>query len=61
MPASYGPVPSWRLGRSQGIDLRPGMGKTCTLDVGYVIFSPSGEPSLAANLGEAMGQVRGRR
>lgn len=97
MRAIYGPVPSWRLGRSLGVDLLPGRGKTCTLDcvycqlgwttcfaverqvfveterlqadldalpltaedVDYVTFSGTGEPSLAANLGEAIELVRG--
>jgi wyosine [tRNA(Phe)-imidazoG37] synthetase (radical SAM superfamily) len=31
----YGPVPSWRLGRSLGIDLLPAGGKTCSLDCIY--------------------------
>ena len=30
----YGPVPSWRLGRSLGIDLLPGV-KTCSFDCVY--------------------------
>jgi wyosine [tRNA(Phe)-imidazoG37] synthetase (radical SAM superfamily) len=31
----YGPVPSWRLGRSLGIDLLSTEGKTCTFDCVY--------------------------
>lgn len=31
----YGPVPSWRLGRSLGVDLLPGDGKTCSFDCVY--------------------------
>jgi wyosine [tRNA(Phe)-imidazoG37] synthetase (radical SAM superfamily) len=31
----YGPVPSWRLGRSLGVDLLPAGGKTCSLDCTY--------------------------
>jgi len=31
----YGPVPSWRLGRSLGIDLLPPTGKTCSFDCIY--------------------------
>jgi wyosine [tRNA(Phe)-imidazoG37] synthetase (radical SAM superfamily) len=31
----YGPVPSWRLGRSLGVDLLPPGGKTCTFDCIY--------------------------
>lgn len=98
MGAIYGPVPSWRLGRSLGIDLLPGRGKTCSLDcvycqlggttrftaerqvyveteklkrdldalpltdadVDYLTFSGTGEPTLAANLGEAIDLVRDR-
>jgi wyosine [tRNA(Phe)-imidazoG37] synthetase (radical SAM superfamily) len=95
MSIVYGPVPSWRLGRSLGIDLLPGRGKTCTFDCVYcqlgrttrplaergefvsldtlareleavrsvradfVTFSGTGEPTLAANLGEAIGLARG--
>lgn len=94
MSIVYGPVPSWRLGRSLGIDLLPGRGKTCTFDctycqlgrttrplaeraefvsldalareleavrgVGadYVTFSGTGEPTLAANLGDAIELAR---
>ena len=91
----YGPVPSWRLGRSLGIDLlsRP---KTCSFDciycqlgptrhqvtwrdefvptsrvvcelealpalqVDFITFSGMGEPTLAANLGDAIVQVKRR-
>ena len=31
----YGPVPSWRLGRSLGVDLLPADGKTCSFDCTY--------------------------
>ncbi len=31
----YGPVPSWRLGRSLGVDLLPSDGKTCSFDCVY--------------------------
>jgi wyosine [tRNA(Phe)-imidazoG37] synthetase (radical SAM superfamily) len=31
----YGPVPSWRLGRSLGVDLLPGDVKTCSFDCVY--------------------------
>ncbi|MGB9722778.1 MAG: radical SAM protein [Chloroflexia bacterium] len=90
MSLLYGPVPSWRLGRSLGIDLLPGQGKTCSFDciycqlgrttrpcverdefaplerlraelaalgpleIDFVTFSGTGEPTLAANLGEAI-------
>jgi wyosine [tRNA(Phe)-imidazoG37] synthetase (radical SAM superfamily) len=94
MSIVYGPVPSWRLGRSLGIDLLPGRGKMCTFDCIYcqlgrttrplaergesvslnalareleavrgvradfVTFSGTGEPTLAANLGEAIALAR---
>jgi wyosine [tRNA(Phe)-imidazoG37] synthetase (radical SAM superfamily) len=90
----YGPVPSWRLGRSLGIDLIAGEGKTCSFDcvycqlgrtarplaeraefvsldalareletvqevrADYATFSGMGEPTLAANLGEAIRLAR---
>ena len=90
----YGPVPSWRLGRSLGIDLLSTQGKTCSFDcvycqlgrtiyplaerkefvniarlseelervngvvADYVTFSGVGEPTLAANLGEAIELAR---
>jgi len=90
----YGPVSSWRLGRSLGVDLLSTRGKTCSFDciycqlgrtlhplierkefvsldtlslelervtslpVDYVTFSGMGEPTLAANLGEAIRLVK---
>jgi len=90
----YGPVPSWRLGRSLGIDLLSTKGKTCSFDciycqlgstvhflserrqfvsldklaielervrdipADYATFSGVGEPTLASNLGEAIGLAR---
>lgn len=89
----YGPVPSWRLGRSLGVDLVSG-DKTCSFDclycqlgktvrhyikrqvfvpiaeivkelesiprlnIDYITFSGTGEPTLAANLGDAIEKVR---
>jgi wyosine [tRNA(Phe)-imidazoG37] synthetase (radical SAM superfamily) len=35
MSIIYGPVPSWRLGRSLGIDLLSARGKTCSFDCVY--------------------------
>jgi len=35
MSSVYGPVPSWRLGRSLGIDLLSTKGKTCSFDCIY--------------------------
>jgi wyosine [tRNA(Phe)-imidazoG37] synthetase (radical SAM superfamily) len=94
MSIVYGPVPSWRLGRSLGVDLTPGDVKTCSFDclycqlgrtarplaeraqfvslealaveletargvgVDYVTFSGMGEPTLAANLGDAIRLAR---
>lgn len=92
----YGPVPSWRLGRSLGIDMVSRSEKTCSfdctycqlggtrrhsaerrefvsipqltaeleqlppIDVDHVTFSGTAEPTLAANLGEAIRLVRDR-
>ena len=94
MAIIYGPVPSWRLGRSLGIDLLNVPGKVCTfnciycqlgdiagsvleprefvnlqqlrgemealgpVDAEYATFSGTGEPTLAANLGEAIELAR---
>ena len=90
----YGPVASWRLGRSLGIDILSTEGKTCSFDciycqlgktvhplaerrkfisiaklakeletvkgtaADYATFSGVGEPTLASNLGEAIGLVK---
>jgi len=92
----YGPVPSWRLGRSLGVDLVSRAEKTCSfdcvycqlgctrhhsaerrvfvpvsrlareleelpaLDLDYVTFSGTAEPTLASNLGEAIDEVKRR-
>jgi len=92
----YGPVPSWRLGRSLGVDMVSQRAKTCSFDCAYcqlgrtrvrsagrrefvpldrviaeldalpqlgieaVTFSGTAEPTLAANLGEAIRAVRER-
>lgn len=91
----YGPVPSWRLGRSLGIDLISG-DKACSFDciycqlgrtirhiikrqkfvptaavlaefdalpkvgIDYITFSGTGEPTLAANLGEVISEIKKR-
>jgi len=90
----YGPVPSWRLGRSLGIDPISQSKKVCTFDcvycqiggkgvltderkafvpvkaiieelsylpaleIDYITFSGTGEPTLAENLGQMMKAVR---
>ncbi len=90
----YGPVSSWRLGCSLGIDPLSCQHKTCTFDciycqagktqvlpedrgvfvptatlieelrslpevsVDYITFAGNGEPTLAANLGEMIREVR---
>jgi len=92
----YGPVPSWRLGRSLGVDMVSQTEKTCSFDcaycqlgrtrhqtserrefvaiarlteelaqlppleLDYVTFSGTAEPTLAANLGEAIVAVKDR-
>jgi wyosine [tRNA(Phe)-imidazoG37] synthetase (radical SAM superfamily) len=40
----YGPVPSWRLGRSLGVDVTPGDVKTCTFDCIYCQLGRTGRP-----------------
>ena len=37
----YGPVPSWRLGKSLGIDLLSPEGKTCSFDCVYCQLGPT--------------------
>ena len=90
----YGPVSSWRIGRSLGVDPVSAREKTCTFDcvycqagktvvfpkdrevfvpteallsemktlpdveVDYITFAGSGEPTLAKNLGEMMRGIR---
>lgn len=40
----YGPVPSWRLGRSLGIDAVSTRGKTCSFDCIYCQLGPTVHP-----------------
>jgi wyosine [tRNA(Phe)-imidazoG37] synthetase (radical SAM superfamily) len=42
----YGPVPSWRLGRSLGIDLLSTPGKTCSFDCVYCQLGTTVHPEL---------------
>jgi wyosine [tRNA(Phe)-imidazoG37] synthetase (radical SAM superfamily) len=44
MSIVYGPVPSWRLGRSLGIDLLCTKGKTCSFDCVYCQLSRTVNP-----------------
>jgi len=93
----YGPVPSWRLGSSLGIDPLSKGEKICTFDciycqigktkkftdkrevfvstedileeldmlpplkIDYITFSGTGEPTLAANLGEMIKEIKKKR
>ena len=41
----YGPVPSWRLGRSLGIDLLPDVDKTCSFDCLYCQLGRTTSPT----------------
>ncbi len=41
----YGPVPSWRLGRSLGIDLLSTRGKTCSFDCVYCQLGRTTNPT----------------
>jgi wyosine [tRNA(Phe)-imidazoG37] synthetase (radical SAM superfamily) len=61
----YGPVPSWRLGRSLGIDLISTIGKTCSFDCIYCqlgrIINPLTEREQfvnIANLANELEQVK---
>jgi len=90
----YGPVSSWRLGRSLGVDIISAKNKVCSFDciycqlggtirpvvrrrefirlpdlarelesigeipINYATFSGTGEPTLASNLGGAIGLVK---
>jgi len=42
----YGPVPSWRLGRSLGIDLLSTRGKTCSFDCVYCQLGTTVHPEI---------------
>ncbi len=42
----YGPVPSWRLGRSLGIDLLSTRGKTCSFDCTYCQLGRTVHPEI---------------
>lgn len=44
MSIIYGPVPSWRLGRSLGIDLLSTHGKTCSFDCIYCQIGKNSHP-----------------
>lgn len=62
----YGPVPSWRLGRSLGIDLLPSQGKTCSFDCVYCQLGRTTNPTTErsefvslAQLAEELEGVRG--
>lgn len=46
MSIVYGPVPSWRLGRSLGIDLLPATGKTCCFDCIYCQLGITTNPTV---------------
>jgi len=46
MKTVYGPVPSWRLGRSLGIDLLCKRGKVCSFDCLYCQLDRTAEKSL---------------
>jgi wyosine [tRNA(Phe)-imidazoG37] synthetase (radical SAM superfamily) len=43
----YGPVPSWRLGKSLGIDLLSTHGKTCSFDCIYCQLGRTAHPAVA--------------
>jgi len=45
-PTIYGPVQSWRLGKSLGIDLLPADCKTCSFDCIYCQLGTTGNPMI---------------
>ena len=62
----YGPVPSWRLGRSLGIDLLCAPGKTCSFDCVYCQLGRTTNPTIErekfvsiARLAEELKEIRG--
>jgi len=62
----YGPVPSWRLGRSLGIDLLPAVDKTCSFDCLYCQLGRTTSPTTErrdfvsiAKMSEELEKVRG--
>jgi wyosine [tRNA(Phe)-imidazoG37] synthetase (radical SAM superfamily) len=46
MSIVYGPIPSWRLGRSLGIDLLPGRGKACCFGCVYCQLGVTTKPTV---------------
>jgi wyosine [tRNA(Phe)-imidazoG37] synthetase (radical SAM superfamily) len=61
----YGPVPSWRLGRSLGIDLLSTEGKTCSFDCIYCQLGktvhPLSEPRKFISLDQLVTELEGIR
>ena len=62
----YGPVPSWRLGRSLGIDLLPAVNKTCSFNCVYCQLGRTTNPTTErgefvslARLAEELKGIRG--
>ena len=62
----YGPVPSWRLGRSFGIDLLSTEGKTCSFDCVYCQLGKTVHPLVErkefvtlSRLAEELGRAKG--
>jgi len=62
----YGPVPSWRLGRSLGIDLLPAVNKTCSFNCVYCQLGRTTNPTIErrefvslARLSEELKGIRG--
>lgn len=62
----YGPVPSWRLGRSLGVDLLCAPGKTCSFDCVYCQLGRTTNPTTErgefvsmARLTEELKELRG--
>ena len=55
----YGPVPSWRLGRSLGVDLLSTDGKTCSFDCIYCQLGRTAHPLTERKEFVSMAKLRG--
>ena len=65
MSIVYGPVPSWRLGRSLGVDLLSTATNTCSFDCAYCQLGPTANPQTErtefVSLGDLAKELEGVR
>ncbi len=54
MSIVYGPVPSWRLGRSLGVDAVSTLSKTCSFDCIYCQLGRTRHPSAGGASGKPL-------